>query len=65
VTLGERDQSTGLVVVQSGVRAGEQVVVVPSEVKEGTPVTLAADIGASVPAADSAASAAATSGAKE
>jgi DNA-binding IclR family transcriptional regulator len=52
-------------VVQSGVRAGEQVVVVPSEVKEGTPVTLAADIGASVPAADSAASAAATSGAKE
>jgi RND family efflux transporter MFP subunit len=51
VTLGARDESTGLVVAQSGVRAGEQLIAVPtSEVKEGTRVTLAADGGTSVPA---------------
>ena len=66
VTLGARDESTGLVVALSGVRAGEQVVVVPSaDVKEGTPVTIAADRGASVPATDSAPNGAATAGAKE
>lgn len=66
VTLGTRDESTGLVVALSGVRAGEQVVVVPSpDVKEGTPVTIAADRGASVPATDSAPNGAATAGAKE
>lgn len=51
VTLGARDESTGLVHVLSGVRAGEQVLTVPAgEVKDGTPVTVAAGDGARVPA---------------
>ena len=50
VTLGARDASTGMVVVLDGLRAGEQVIVVPSpEVKEGTPVTLPSDAAARIP----------------
>jgi hypothetical protein len=51
VTLGARDATTGLVVVVSGVRAGEQVVAVPApDVKDGTRVTLASDGARTVPA---------------
>lgn len=50
VTLGARDQTSGMVVVTSGVRAGEQVVAVPApEVREGTQVTLAAEGAVNVP----------------
>lgn len=51
VTLGARDESTGLVAALSGVRAGEQLIAVPtSDVKAGTRVALAGDGGTSVPA---------------
>lgn len=44
VTLGAIDESTGMVLVQAGVRAGERVIAVPTtEVREGAAVTLATD----------------------
>ena len=52
VTIGALDEATGMVLVQSGVRAGERVIAVPSaDVREGTAVTLAADAGTATAAA--------------
>lgn len=44
VSLGPRDEASGLVAVLSGVQAGERVIVTPTtDIADGTPVTLAAD----------------------
>ena len=44
VTLGAIDESTGMVLVQSGVRAGERVIAVPTtDIREGAQVTIATD----------------------
>lgn len=51
VTLGDRDESSGLIAVLSGVQAGETVLVATSaDIPEGTRVTVASDSAANNPA---------------
>ena len=50
VTVGARDEGTGRIVVQSGLQAGERVLISPSSaIADGATVTLAADRPASTP----------------
>lgn len=45
VTLGPRDESTGLIAVRSGLREGERVLINPSsDIGDGTVVSVAADV---------------------
>ncbi len=44
VTIGARDEATGMVAVLNGLQAGEQVIATPTtDIKDGTRVTIASD----------------------
>lgn len=50
VTLGARDEATGMITVTTGIAAGERVLLnPPADIGEGTPVSLAADTAAPAP----------------
>lgn len=52
VTTGTRDGSTGMVAIESGLEAGERVVVAPGEFQEGATVRVTGDAGGTPPAAE-------------